>query len=129
MSIEVQNHQENLCLDLEHDSGYKADFLKRYEETEKDLGKTVLVFNASDQFDGIEGVKSCAIYVEPDYPWNLSPGQQKTYELLLPLQTGSVYAMTTVSKLAEAMELKTMWAVSHRLRNLQSLGIISGLRL
>ncbi|MEM8613107.1 MAG: hypothetical protein AAGF93_13890, partial [Cyanobacteria bacterium P01_H01_bin.105] len=67
--------------------------------------------------------------VDENYLWNMSPGQQKAYELLLSLQQGSVYAMTTIRKLAEAMGLEVIRAALQRLENLQSIGAINGLKL
>ncbi len=127
--IQVENCQENLSLYLEHDSGYTPEFLKDHQEVDEELSRIVLVFNGGDNFEGIAGVEAYSISVETDYPWNLSPGQQKAYELLLPLQTGSVYALTTIGKLAEAMDLKCIRAACKRLENLQSLGVIKGLKL
>lgn len=126
--IQVENCQENLSIELEHDSGWAADVLKRNQAVNEELGRIVLVFNSGDNFEGIEGIEAYCISVDEAYPWNLSPGQQKAYELLLPLQQGSVYAMTTVHKLAEAMGLTVNFAAHHRLTNLQSLGVISGLK-
>lgn len=127
--IQVENCLENLSLYLEHDDGYDPEFLEEYKEVTEELGRIVLVFNASDNFEGIAGVEAYSISVDTDYPWNLSPGQQKAYELLLPLQTGSVYALTTISKLSEAMDLTCIRAACKRLENLQSLGVIKGLKL
>jgi hypothetical protein len=130
MMNKVENCQENLCIDLEHDSGYSPTWRKTqdYLEVDEIIGNTVLVFNGSKDMD-IDGMKVCYLTVDERYPWNLSPGQQKAYELLLPLQQGSTYAVTTVQKLANAMGLEIMHAAYKRLENLQSVGVISGLKL
>ncbi|MBT9317688.1 hypothetical protein [Leptothoe spongobia] len=131
LDIQIENCQENLCIDLEHDSGYDADWLSVpvHLEVDEKLGNTVLVFNGSADMEDVEGLDVCYIDVDENYPWNLSPGQQKAYELLLPLQQGSTYALTTIKKLARAMELEVIRAAYKRLENLQSLGAISGLNV
>lgn len=125
--IQIENCQENLCLDLEHDGGYSATFLNEHKDVAEEISRVVLVFNSGQDFQGIEGMEAYCVSVDEAYPWNLSPGQRKTYELLLPLQQGSLYAMTTVRKLADAMGLDIPWAAYKRLENLQSLGVIRGI--
>lgn len=128
--IHVENCQEHLCIDLEHDGGYDAQWRQSSDYTDVDecIGNIALVFNGSKDM-AVEGMKVCYLTVDESYPWNLSPGQKKAYELLLPLQQGSTYAITTIRKLADAMELEIMHAAYKRLENLQSLGVISGLGL
>ncbi|MGD1855407.1 MAG: hypothetical protein ACFB2W_14280 [Leptolyngbyaceae cyanobacterium] len=129
--ITIENCQENLWIYLEHDSGYGFEWFSDPELLEADerLGNTVLIFNGSKDMQPVQSMKTCYLIVDENYPWNLSPGQQKAYELLLPLQQGSTYALTTIKKLAEAMELEVIRAAYKRLENLQSIGAISGLKL
>ena len=128
MELVIENVLENLQLHLEHDSGYPSDWdvlpdKPEYENYIENARNQILVFNGADD-KPIEG----AYYVTVDeaYPWNFSPGQQKLYELLLSMQKGSLYAITTVGQLADAMGLKVIWAAYQRLDNLQSLKAISG---
>ena len=129
--IQIENCQENLLIYLEHDSGYDFEWFSDPELLKADecIGNIVLVFNGSKDMQPVQGMEVCYLTVNENYPWNLSPGQQKTYELLLPLQQGSTYAITTIKKLAEAMELEVIRAACKRLENLQSIGAISGLKL
>lgn len=127
--IQVENCQEHLSLYLEHDSGYSSRWRKDHQAVDEEIGRIVLVFNGGENFDGIEGIEAYCLSVDENYLWNMSPGQQKAYELLLSLQQGSVYAMTTIRKLAEAMGLEVIRAALQRLENLQSIGAINGLKL
>lgn len=121
--MHVQNNLENLELYLEHDAGY-ADLDFSSEELEE-ASAPKLVFNHTKQ--GI--LEGCSyITVDADYSLNLSPGQQRLYEILVSLQEGAVYSITTVGKLAEAMGLQNPLAAGKRLENLQSLGAISGFK-
>ena len=121
--MRVENNLENMELYLEHDSGYE-DFSWSAEEL-ADAGSPKLVFNHTKE--GI--LEGCHyITVDANYCLNLSPGQQRLYEILVALQEGAVYSITTVGKLAEAMGLKNPLAAGKRLENLQSLGAISGLK-
>lgn len=121
--MRVQNNLENLQLYLEHDSGY-ADIEFSAEELEE-AGAPKLVFNHTSQ--GI--LEGCHyITVDIDYALNLSPGEQRLYEILVSLQEGAVYSITTIGRLAEAMGLKNPLAAGKRLENLQSLGAISGFK-
>mgnify|MGYP001796880612 FL=1 len=128
MELVIENVLENLQLHLEHDSGYPPDWdvlpdKPEYENYIENARNQILVFNGADD-KPIEG----AYYVTVDeaYPWNFSPGQQTLYELLLSIQKGSLYAITTVGQLADAMDLKVIWAAYQRLDNLQALKAISG---
>jgi hypothetical protein len=122
--MHVVNNLENLELYLEHDAGYEdLDFSP--EELEE-AGEPKLVFNHTKK-GVLEGC--CYITVDVDYCLNLSPGQQRLYEILVALQEGAVYSVTTVGKLAEAMGLKNPLAAGKRLENLQSLKAISGFNL
>ena len=128
MDLVIENVLENLQIDLEHDSGYPADWdvlpdKPEYENYIENARNQILVLNGADD-KPIEG----AYYVTVDetYLWNLSPGQQKLDERLLSMQKGSLYSITTVGQLADAMDLKVIWAAYQRLDNLQSLRAISG---
>ena len=69
------------------------------------------------------------ISVDVNFCLNLSPGQQRLYEILVSLQEGAVYSVTTIGKLAEAMGLENPMAAGKRLQNLQLLGAISGFKI
>ena len=122
--MRVENNLENLQLYLEHDSGYED--LDWSAEELAEAGAPKLVFNHTK-----EGVLEGCHYITVDsnYCLNLSPGQQRLYEILVSLQEGAVYSITTIGKLAEAMGLKNPLAAGKRLENLQSLGAISGLKM
>lgn len=124
--MEVFNNLENLELYLEHDSGYMDWDLTPAELQEAGMPK--LVFNgAQTDAESATVLEGCSyIEVDANYCLNLSPGQQRLYEILVALQEGSLYAVTTVGKLAQAMGLEIPLAVSKRLEHLQSLGAISG---
>ncbi|NEP15442.1 MAG: hypothetical protein F6J97_00895 [Leptolyngbya sp. SIO4C1] len=119
----VENNLENLELYLEHDSGY-AD-LEFSQEELKEAGQPRLVFNHTE-----EGVlEGCSyITVDTEYALNLSPGEQRLYEILVALQEGAIYCVTSVGQLAEAMGLENPLAAGKRLENLQYLGAISGFK-
>lgn len=121
--MQIQNNLENLELYLEHDSGY-ADLDFSPEEL-AEAGSPKLVFNHTSQ-GVLEGCHY--ITVDVDYALNLSPGEQRLYEILISLQEGAVYSITTIGKLAEAMDLKNPLAAGKRLENLQYLGAISGFK-
>ena len=128
MDLVIENVLENLQIHLEHDSGYPPDWdvlpdQPEYENYIENARNQILVLNGVDD-KPIEG----AYYVSVDeaYAWNLSPGQQELYELLVSMQKGSLYAITTVGQLADAMDLEVIWAAYQRLDNLQSLRAISG---
>ena len=117
-----ENNLENLELYLEHDGGY-ADCDFTAEELE-DAGMPKLIFNSDDNEGLLEGCYY--ITVDTNYTLNLSPGQQRLYEILVALQEGAIYATTTVGKLAKAMGLENPLACGKRLEHLQLLGAISG---
>jgi hypothetical protein len=124
---DVTNHLENLELYLEHDSGY-ADWNLTPEDLEE-AALPKLVFNGGDREDDDPVLEGCFyITVDPHYCLNLSPGQQRLYEILVALQEGSVFTVTTVGKLAKAMGLENPLAAGKRLEHLQSLGAIAGFR-
>jgi hypothetical protein len=123
----ASNNLENLELYLEHDSGY-ADWALTPEDLEE-AGMAKLVFHGGDA-DEPAVLEGCSyIKVDTNYCLNLSPGQQRLYEILVALQEGAVFTVTTISKLAQAMGLENPLAAMKRLENLQSLGAIAGLRL
>lgn len=117
------NHLENFALHLEHDEGYEEDDLISPEVIEA-IGRKKIVIGGDRVLD------DCSyIWVDLDYMGQLSPGQQKLYEILVAVQKASLYFMTNVEKLAEAQGLKNPSACAERLCNLQSLGAISGFKL
>lgn len=121
MEIGRINNLENLELHLEHDSGYvgtnaEANLARAY-------GNHKLIFNGSEDFQA----EGCSyIKVDTTYSLNLSPGQQKLYEILVAFETASLHTVTTIGKLAEAMGIGVAPTV-HRLDNLQTLKAIKGL--
>jgi len=122
------NHLENFDLNLEHDDGHEDGLISA--EVIEATAREKLVFCADDSDQPSDRVlEDCSyIWVDPDYVGQLSPGQQRTWEILLAIQQGTVYAVTTVGKLAEAQGLKNPLSCCERLGNLQSLGAISGYR-
>lgn len=126
----VTNDLSNLQLFLEHDSGYVGMGLTK--EDLEEAARDKLVFSpqiSAPEDDSTPVLEGCSyIWVDPDYRLNLSPGQEKLYYILLALQESSIYTITTVGKLAEAMGLVNPFAAGKRLENLQSLGAITGFR-
>lgn len=129
------NHLENLNLDLEHDDGHEEGLID--PEVIAATAREKLVFCADDGENGDSPadalservLEDCSyIWVDPNYTGQLSPGQQRTYEILLAIQQGMVYGFTTIGRLAEAQGLKNPLACLERLGNLQSLGAIAGLK-
>ena len=122
--MHFENHLESFNLHLEHDDGHEEGLYS--PEVIEALGRKKIVLCAGDS-DRI--LEDCSyLWVDPDYVGQLSPGQQRLYEILVAVQQGMVYSVTTVSKLAEAQELKNPIACATRLENLQSLGAISGFK-
>lgn len=124
----TSNNLENLELYLEHDSGYVD-----WELTPEDLeeaGIPKLVFHGDSADSESEVLEGCSyINVDTNYCLNLSPGQQRLYEILVSLQEGAVFTVTTIGKLAQAMGLENPLAAMKRLEHLQLLGAISGFKL
>ena len=124
----VSNNLENLEIYLEHDSGY-ADWVLTPEDLEE-AGMAKLVFLGGDADAESEVLEGCSyIKVDTTYCLNLSPGQRRLYEILVSLQEAAVFTVTTIGKLAQAMDLENPLAAMKRLEHLQSLGAISGLKL
>lgn len=123
---DVENHLENLELYLEHDSGYPEERTPEVLEAINAVADIKIAFNHTEDkvLDGFS-----YITVETNYCLNLSPGQQRLYEILVSLQEGAVYSVTTVGKLAKAMGLENPMAAGKRLQNLQHLGAISGFKI
>jgi len=119
------NHLENLNLWLEHDDGHDETLADHelMEETARE--KLVL---CSDQSSDRVIENASYLWVDPNYCGQLSPGQERCYEILLATQQGMVYAVTTIGKLAEAQGLQNPLSCYERLNNLQSLGAISGFK-
>ena len=123
---DVENHLENLELYLEHDSGYPEEKTPEVLDAINAVAEIKIAFNHTE-----EGVLEGFHYISVDtnYCLNLSPGQQRLYEILVSLQEGAVYSVTTIGKLAEAMGLENPMAAGKRLQNLQFLGAISGFKI
>ena len=120
----ADNHLESLDLNLEHDDGHEEGLISQavIEATAREK----LVFCAEDSDRVLE---DCSyIWVDSSYMGQLSPGQQRLYEILVAIQEGTVYSVTTVGKLAKAQGLQNPLSCCERLGNLQSLGAISGYR-
>ena len=123
----TSNNLENLELYLEHDSGYVGCALT--PEDIEEAGMPKLVFHGDSAVAESEVLEGCSyISVDTNYCLNLSPGQQKLYEILVSLQEGAVFTVTTVGKLAKAMGLENPLAAGKRLEHLQTLGAISGFK-
>lgn len=122
--MERINHLDGFDLSLEHDWGHPTE--DRYPEATQRMSLIKLVICGDVEPGILEGCSH--IYVDPDYKGGLSIGQQQLYEVLLGLQRGSVYTITTIGKLCEALDLQVPDACCHRLDNLQSLGAISGFK-
>ena len=125
MTYSRSNHLENMAIDYEHDDAY-AD-LEIDQAVLDDIARTKLILSGDTQTGVLE---DCSyISVDPQYEGNLSPGQQRLYDVLRSWQEGSVYTITTIGKLAHLMGLEHPMACGKRLENLQSLGAIAGLRM
>lgn len=117
------NHLENFNLALEHDDGHNPEL--RDEELERETADMKLIFSDVENSDRV--LEDCSyLWVDPDYVGQLSPGQERCYEILLAAQQGMVYAVTTIGKLAKAQGLENPLSCYERLNNLQSLGAIAG---
>ena len=117
-----ENHLDHLDLDYEYDAAYQDGLITPAIADQIAQMKLVLCGNSSK--GALED--SSYLSVDPTYTGELSVGQRQLYEILLTLQEGSVYTVTTVGKLAQMMGLQTPMACGKRLENLQSLGAISG---
>ena len=123
---DVENHLENLELYLEHDSGYPEEQTPEVLEAINAVADIKIAFDHTEE-GVLEGFSY--ITVDTNYCLNLSPGQQRLYEILVSLQEAAVYSVTTIGKLAEAMDLENPMAAGKRLQNLQLLGAISGFKI
>lgn len=122
--MQFENHLESFNLYLEHDEGHEEGLIP--SDVVEAVGRKKLVFCAADSERVLE---DCSyIWVDTDYVGQLSPGQQRLYEILLAIHQGSLYCVTTIARLTEAQGLKNPLACDERLGNLQSLGAISGFR-
>ncbi|MEL6225090.1 MAG: hypothetical protein AAFR31_20870 [Cyanobacteria bacterium J06627_8] len=118
------NHLENLSLDYEHDWAYEG--LGIGQECLDEVARTKIVLCADASTAVLD---NCSyIYVEPEYFGELSIGQRRLYDILVSVQEASIYAVTTVGKLAQMMDLNNPMACRKRFENLQSLGAISGFK-
>ncbi len=126
MTYSRSNHLENLAIEYEHDAAY-AD-LEIDQAVLDDIARTKLILSGGDTKTGV--LEDCSyILVDTQYLGQLSPGQQRLYEVLLALQEASIYAVTTIGKLAQLLGLEHPMACGKRLENLQSLGAIAGLKM
>ena len=129
MKVNRQNILSNLQTELEVNAGYETDNPELTEHL-KELDRLVSlekIVLCGETADG--AMENCSyIWVDPTYSGELSPGQRQAYEILLTLQQGTVYTLTTIGKLAEMMGLDWALACGKRLENLQSLGAITGLK-
>lgn len=118
------NHLENLALDYEHDWAYEG--LSIEQDILDEIARTKIVLCADTATAVLE---NCSyLYVEPEYFGALSIGQRRLYDILLCMQDASVYAVTTIGKLAQMMDLNHPMACGKRFENLQSLGAIAGFK-
>ncbi|MEM7770806.1 MAG: hypothetical protein AAF327_09870 [Cyanobacteria bacterium P01_A01_bin.37] len=118
------NHLENLALDYEHDWAYEG--LSIEQDILDEIARTKIVLCADTATAVLE---NCSyLYVEPEYFGALSIGQRRLYDILLCMQDASVYAVTTIGKLAQMMDLNHPMACGTRFENLQSLGAIAGFK-
>ena len=123
MTYSRHNNLENLSIPYEHDDAYGFELDQAVLD---EVARMKLVLR-DETSDGV--LEDCSyLYVEPQYSGALSIGQRRLYEILLSLQEGTVYAVTTIGKLAQMMGLENPLACGKRLENLQSLGAISGLK-
>lgn len=121
----IENCLEHLEIDLEHDSGY-PDWEDRFDNPDQlaaieTLNNQVVVINASKE-SSIPG--AFYVVVDDNYNWNMSPGQRRLYEILLAMQKGSLYCITTIGQLTKALDLEIVYAAYHRFANLKSINAI-----
>lgn len=125
MTYTHHNHLENLAIDYEHDAAY-ADM--EIDPEDLDIAAETKLILHGDTSDG--ALEGCSyVSVDPHYVGLLSPGQQRLYEILVALQEGAIYAMTSIGKLSHLMGLENPLACAKRLENLQTLGVISGFKM
>lgn len=124
MTYTRDNHLENLDLDYEHDWAYRDYPVEQAMIDE--IAQSKIVVNGSTETGVLED--SSYISVDPNYFGQMSVGQRRLYELLLALQETSIYAITSIGKLAKAMDLENPLACDKRLENLQLIGAISGMK-
>ncbi|MEA5449675.1 hypothetical protein VB780_13905 [Leptolyngbya sp. CCNP1308] len=125
MTYSRSNHLENMAIDYEHDDAY-AD-IEIDQAVLDDIARTKLIFCGDTQTGVLE---DCSyVSVDAQYQGQMSPGQQRLYEVLVALQEGSLYTVTTIGKLAQMMGLEHPMSCGKRLENLQSLGAIAGLKV
>jgi hypothetical protein len=125
MAYSRQNHLENLAIEYEHDDAYED--LAIDQAVLDDIARAKLIL-CGDTSTGV--LENCSyLSVDSEYVGGMSPGQRRLYEILLGLQEGSIYTITTIGRLAETMDLKHPMACGKRLENLQSLGAIAGFKL
>jgi hypothetical protein len=124
MTYSRQNHLENLAIEYEHDDAYED--LGIPQAILDEVARTKLIL-CGDTAQGV--LEDCSyLSIDSEYVGGMSPGQRRLYEILLALQEGSIYTVTTIGKLAEMMGLEHPLACGKRLENLQSLGAIAGLK-
>lgn len=112
----------------EHDefySGKKIDEVTA--EVDAEIASHKIVIQGSSETGSLEDASYLNIY--DTFTGELSVGQRQLFELLVSLQRGSLYALTTVAILGKAVGVKHPGAIAARLENLKSLGAISGLKI
>lgn len=121
MSYTRENCLDNLQLWLEHDDGYESlSFSPELQEIAANQ-KLVICGETTGVLEDCEYV-----FADASYGGALSPGQRRLYEILLSIQESTVYAVTTIGKLAKSQGIENPLACSKRLENLRSLQAISG---
>ena len=127
MQITRINHLENLNIDGEWDSAHEEALeIDEFRELEAASRLDKLILCGKTDVDSTK--TTWFIWVDVDYSFEMSVGQQELYKLFRDIQNSTVYTVTTVGKLMEALKLKCSFSVLNRLENLQSIGAISGFR-
>ena len=127
MEITRTNVLENLNIDGDWDSAH--DDLPNVEGWAEVVEQTRLhkvILCGSSEAGGVEGASY--LWVDADYSLEMSVGQLELYRLLRDIQNSTVYTVTTVGKLMEALKLRHPSSIMVRLENLQSIDAISGLK-
>ncbi|NEP15453.1 MAG: hypothetical protein F6J97_00955 [Leptolyngbya sp. SIO4C1] len=127
MEISRINCLENFDIDSEWDSVHEEALRdEEIRELEEKCRLEKIILCGSNEAGNIEGVSY--LWVDIDYSLEMSAGQQELYRLLRDIQKSTVYTVTTISKLMEALKLECSFSVLNRLEHLQSIGAISGFK-
>lgn len=116
---------ENLDLDTEWDAAYQDHTIE--QKFLDEWGRIPLVLCGSSEPGALEGASY--LYIDGEYDQDMSEGQRALYKVLLELQSGATYCVTSINKLMQTLEQKTPMSIMQRLENLQSIGAISGLKI